>query len=72
MPPAVCFTVIPMAQIYLFAFRSRGKASLPFFGNVRTHWAVEMHNTGGACLYVHVRPTRPDPAPERPSVNTKH
>ena len=39
MPPAVCFTVIPVAQIYLFAFRSRGKASLPFFGNVR-FWLV--------------------------------
>lgn len=39
-PPAVCFTVIPIAQIYLFAFRSRGKASLPFFGNVRFGWSI--------------------------------
>lgn len=34
-PPIVCFLVIPLYHIYLFAFRSRGKASLPFFGNIR-------------------------------------
>jgi hypothetical protein len=45
-PPLVCFAICPLVQIYMFAFRSRGKASLPYFGNVRTHWAVEMHNTG--------------------------
>ncbi|GAB5034679.1 Hypothetical protein NocV09_02001280 [Nannochloropsis oceanica] len=45
-PPIVCFLVIPLYHIYLFAFRSRGKASLPFFGNIRVHWAMEMFNTG--------------------------
>jgi hypothetical protein len=34
-PPIICFLFIPLYHIYLFAFRSRGKASLPFFGNIR-------------------------------------
>lgn len=34
-PPIICFLLIPLYHIYLFAFRSRGKASLPFFGNIR-------------------------------------
>ncbi len=37
-PPIICFLVIPLYHIYLFAFRSRGKASLPFFGSIRVHW----------------------------------
>lgn len=47
LPPVLCFAVIPLVQIYLFTFRSRGKASLPWFSQIRCEWAVQMHNTGG-------------------------
>lgn len=56
MPPLACFAVIPLVQIYLFSFRSRDKASLPFFSQIRCEWAVQMHNTGGK--HAHILLTR--------------
>lgn len=45
-PPIICFMLIPMYHIYMFAYRGKGKASLPFFGNIRVHWVLENCNTG--------------------------